>query len=452
MAPVEPPLPSTFTTRDWNNQSTPLELAHGWVDQPNTRGTWDVIQTCVVTIFLCSWSSLCLNISADHNSRKTFLKNKFIWMLFTILYPEATVGTAWLQWLAARQCVEDFSAMGYTQWTMRHAFFADMGGIILQAPDFPPFPIDCQQLIYLVRKGYLDYPKEIDAQTIWDKNKADGFARAVTIVQITWFAVQCIARGAQQLTLTTLELSTIAFILCTLHTFYFWHHKPLDAEVPIVLKTPTRIADILVRAGTDAQKPYSLTPLDFVNAKPGKKDFMGLWWAMWWSGNIYVFGGILLHTHPKPPPIAAFPNTRATPPRDTASWVFVWALSTLALYFGIHIAAWNFHFPTPVERLLWRGAACVTPGLIVFYFVLFTLCAPNPKFLSKILFGHTEVETLMDFVFLYPQWFIAFVVQSVFGFYSLARLYIIVESFAGLRELPVNTFTNVEWTNFLRLF
>lgn len=62
---------------------------------------------------------------------------------------------------------------------MTHAFFADMGGFVLRSPNFPPFPLDAEQLYYLVSKGYLAYP-HIDKAVIDDKNKSDGLARYAT--------------------------------------------------------------------------------------------------------------------------------------------------------------------------------------------------------------------------------------------------------------------------------
>jgi hypothetical protein len=41
---------------------------------------------------------------------------------------------------------------------MRHAFFADMGGIILVCPDFHPFPVTAYQLNDLILKGHIFYP------------------------------------------------------------------------------------------------------------------------------------------------------------------------------------------------------------------------------------------------------------------------------------------------------
>lgn len=72
-----------------------------------------------------------------------------------------------------------FHADGYSSWTMRHAFFADMGGFLLQTSDCRPFPLDAKQLHYMVSHGYLKYP-ELAKAAIDDKDKADGVARYAT--------------------------------------------------------------------------------------------------------------------------------------------------------------------------------------------------------------------------------------------------------------------------------
>lgn len=59
---------------------------------------------------------------------------------------------------------------------MTHAFFADMGGFLLQTDDSSMFPLDAEQLYYLVSKNYIEYPN-IDKEDIEDKNKSDGLAR-----------------------------------------------------------------------------------------------------------------------------------------------------------------------------------------------------------------------------------------------------------------------------------
>ena len=51
-----------------------------------------------------------------------------------------------------------------------------MGGFHLEVPDEGTFPVDANQLYYLVSKGYVDYPTQLEVD-IEDRNKRDGLAR-----------------------------------------------------------------------------------------------------------------------------------------------------------------------------------------------------------------------------------------------------------------------------------
>lgn len=145
---------------------------------------------------------------------------------------------------------------------MIHAFYADSGGFMLIAPDYGEFPITAKQLFYLVDRGYLPMPR-ITKEEIWDKSKADLFAKGIASVQVVWLVTQVIGRGIQHLPITLLELSTVALITCTGATFFFWFWKPLNVETPTILELDTSLAEILVQAGDKAQAPFQDTPLDF---------------------------------------------------------------------------------------------------------------------------------------------------------------------------------------------
>lgn len=132
-----------------------VNLTWGWVSTPNTRGTIDILYGSLTTIYLCTWTSLCLNIPQSGTRRWRLALYKFRWQLFAIFFPEVLVATAAEQWLSARQSVREFAAMGIDEWTTRHGFFADMGGIKVAPPDIGPFPVDAQQLAYLVKHKYL---------------------------------------------------------------------------------------------------------------------------------------------------------------------------------------------------------------------------------------------------------------------------------------------------------
>src|SRR5256885_8314531 len=82
------------------------------------------------------------------------------------------------------------------------------------------------------------------------RNCTDHFIRIITVVQVLWFSVNCIGRLIQRMELTTLELTTLAFIFSMLATSVCWRHKPSDVGYPIVLKTETTIAEILKKVSS----------------------------------------------------------------------------------------------------------------------------------------------------------------------------------------------------------
>lgn len=162
----------------------------------------------------------------------------------SMLGPEFIVMLALGQYVPARASVKAFHALDHKDWTSKHAFYADMGGIIFQPHDWKSFPINAAQLQYLVEKKYVDYP-QIAKSEIDDKDKSDGltrpvkdnysppavtptyisFLRVITSVQMVWFTLTVIARPPQNLVVTVLEITTIAYVFCTL-----WHIVLLEKE------------------------------------------------------------------------------------------------------------------------------------------------------------------------------------------------------------------------------
>jgi hypothetical protein len=173
----------------FNKTSSHVEL-RGWVSQPQGRGTLDILVSCGITIFLCIWTSVCVNVPAPgHGPWDIFLDR---WHMFCLglLGPEFVLLLAVGQYCLARSSwtllqkenlpddVRKKLKPDLPEWTMKHSFFADMGGILLESPEFPSFPINAKQLHYLIVKGYIPFPV-ITEETINDKNKADGLTRLV---------------------------------------------------------------------------------------------------------------------------------------------------------------------------------------------------------------------------------------------------------------------------------
>lgn len=422
--------------------TTTDSLLSGWVSSPDGRGTIDIIWSCLLTISLCSWSVLFLNVPERKDS--SYLRSKLSWLAFTIFFPEMLLAFAQKQWLAARQSVAGMASLGHS-WSLRHAFFANMGGFTLEPPDNPPFPINAFQIHYLVENGFMESPG-VESEAIWDKNKADAFARILALVQVIWFTCNCIGRAVQQLPITTFELDTAAFVLCILPTFYFWRHKPLDVSstISLFLKDGIQVRDVLIAGGTLASQPFKFTPFDFIAPAEDPYDFAGP--VMWAVG--YMFG---LGVDPRHGPIKRFQNsTRLMSQHVRPIDYFVFGLTGIG-YMSVHLAAWNFVFPTPIEQRLWRVASLTMIASGVSYGLLFLVITWQIAAFCRLLGiarADTAVESFKNMHFIL-QWLIA---SSWVGSYSLARLYTIVEPFVGLRALPAEAFESVDWSNFFPHF
>lgn len=316
----------------------------GWVSSPDGRGTLDIIWSCLVTVFLCVWSVLCLNLPAKDDTYWQHVWRKFRWALVSVFGPEFLLVFAIGQWCSARRSVKAFRGINidHHRWSMAHAFFADMGGFVLQPRESSPFPINAKQVFYLVEKGYVHLPDNSKAQ-IEDRSTTDGFARAITLGQTGWFLLQCLGRAIQRLPTTTLELATVAFVFCSIATYYFWYEKPQDVSTPIVLNLEAySTADILRRAGLAAAVPYKQTPLDFVD------DLRPSW-------SLTVMPHLGFRPGPKERPFQRLPNDRL--PALPLQMQIALCLLTL-VYASAHLIGWNFSFASYEEQILWR-ISCV---------------------------------------------------------------------------------------------
>ncbi|KAL8749444.1 MAG: hypothetical protein Q9199_007679 [Rusavskia elegans] len=67
-----------------------------WVPEPNGRGTWSLLSTCIITVSLCVWSAVHLNIRQHHKASSQYWR-KAKWLLLGIFAPELLAYIAWQQ-------------------------------------------------------------------------------------------------------------------------------------------------------------------------------------------------------------------------------------------------------------------------------------------------------------------------------------------------------------------
>ena len=474
----------------------------GWTPQPDGRGTLDILWSCGITMILCSWSILCLNTASQHETKLQVLWRKFAMTVLGILCPEIIFELAIGQFISARKCLNDFKSLNPTryadrppwyklgsikqvfreevlgetngdpdEWTMKKAFYVDMGGCRLYTRDHPPFPLDGKQLYYVISKYNVRLPKFSD-RNVDDRNKVDGLLRAVTLCQISWFLISVVARWIQGLAVTVAELTVVSFILCSLGTAVFWWHKPADVMTGEEIVTDLSLNDVLRQEGQDLNG-WKRTPLDFINRKEW-------WWSKGWSNFVHIMYHLRITWGPRAMPIEHIPDTLH---RELSIKAIHCVILPTYAFFSILLVGWNYEFPTPIERTLYR-AACITMMATLslmlvacqfgqFYFIfrerirnMFSSNRLHPPFLEPgirlkgIIVNHKfskKINSACDGIrnnspdndpFLQMRLRNILSLYFIGSFYLLARAFIIVEDIIELRSLPASAYSSVDWQKF----
>lgn len=230
-------------------------------------------------------------------------------------------------------------------WTLTHSHYAQMGGIIYKASIS-----DEQNYLSLtpsqLTPRYLWHGEESPLQylvlgekDIKDKSKADALVKGIAILQIAWLLLSVITRYVTGLPITQLEIATIAFAIMAIAIYLASFWKPKDVSQPTILNA--ELSSGSARKGChDRVQPLWLRLRSPAKAEKGAMKIGGLERVqndlMWMEGN--------------------------TPPIFT-----LMAMSSL-IFGGLHCLAWNFEFPSMIERTCWRVASLVSailPVLVV---------------------------------------------------------------------------------------
>jgi hypothetical protein len=69
--------------------------AEGWHSEPTYRGTFSILSSCLITMSLCIWTAVHLNLP-DHDEGPLWTR-KTLWLFLGLLTPEVVVWSAWRQ-------------------------------------------------------------------------------------------------------------------------------------------------------------------------------------------------------------------------------------------------------------------------------------------------------------------------------------------------------------------
>lgn len=259
-----------------------------WTPEPNGRGTWSLLSSCVITIALCAWTALHLNVPEHGKADRQWLR-KTKWLMLGLTAPEMVVYVAWRQRQEAKRVLRDVrKALGQPtprsefrriwdsrlgprlkrapsstspktespatlpvattihkpEWTPVHGFYAVMGGFAFDTSTTDqPFLPDPRTRAALTTAGLSfllehepDLLPAISEEQIKDKSKADGLQKLLICVQATWFCASCITRLANSLPISLLELNALGHAACALLIYAMWWQKPLDVDEPSLIQ------------------------------------------------------------------------------------------------------------------------------------------------------------------------------------------------------------------------
>lgn len=214
---------------------------------------------------------------------------------------------------------------------------------------------------------------------------------------------------------------------------------------------------------------WAYTPLDFISRT---ETPLGLFWA-WSTQILYKLRIPLLSRQIKVSPYDRIPSDKWLPTNmryEVISEIFI------AAFASIFVAAWNFHFPTQIERTLWRAASiynlifCTFGAGYMFLWLHYFFpwyVEKRDKTLSRQLTPQstkqtqsiaTKLNSAMD-VFRNnspnkdplldaPMRFIVSI-AFLSALYCLCRLYLLVEDCIGLRSLPPSSYKTVDWSKYI---
>lgn len=340
-------------------------------------------------------------------------------MLFTVLAPEFLLAKSVADLRAVDSTIakfRKFAAEDGVPWTRVHSHFANMGGFVFRVggdttepSDAPsvsysnPYHLVASNILALREASLLTKLPSITQEEISDKSKSDGLIRAITVIQIVWMMVQIIVRASRNLTISQLEISVLAFASCAIVLYGLNWEKPKGVQVPYTLMTyqgpiPRSFLPLL----REQKRSQTIVEIIFETDLPIGADL---------EDNQQ--GGPIRNS------VSYFDATSST------SSDFWGLLIGSAIFGAIHLAAWNFVFPTSIERTIWRIASILCTSIM--------FAPPGCVGIDAALEGFGISTNLTEF-------FLPVILVLVCFGYVFARLFMIVETFRTLFFLPPSAY------------
>jgi len=465
---------------DFQPVCTLPESKGNFVQTPNVRSTMEIVWACLSVTILCTWSVVHLDIPV-HLEPTTKLQKvrwrchrtwrKIKYFVLVLIAPEMQISGLLAYWAMIREAEPELVAMAKkwaVPWSRTHGFFLAMGGMAIRFDENYCSIINNnnnntddnstrwaisqmqhmeEETMKLEKYGRVNWrphnrsraailalnkPLKVDIirlqGNIWfldniqfaaaakaglfggdsgtcmipsiataeilDRDKSDGLVWILALVQITWLVIQVITRWIQGLPTSQLEISTIALAATSIFIYILFWNVPRDIMFPMYIDVPShKITPDLIEKIHDATVCTNGQFRDLYQLKYRTID------------STYHLRGLGM---------------------TTPQVVGISLAGSGFLLGAVHLAAWNFDFPTEMERTLWRTNSLVVMIAPLFFSVIYLVLNSHLVLNSQ--------PRLQRRVFV-----------TVSTVYFLSRVLLLVESVRSLYFLPPGAFM-ATWT------
>ncbi|TFK50292.1 hypothetical protein OE88DRAFT_1631560 [Heliocybe sulcata] len=400
----------------------------------NCRTLYNIVWSCIVTIFACTWVAIHPNIPPQDAHWAHKLGRRVVTTVYAIIAPECVVLWAAKQWFTSRRLAEKYKRKH--GWTQTHGFFTIMGGFLplLSTPVHRDTGVHAAPSLDI---STLPFP-DITSREIQDRSKGDWFSKGAAILQTSWFLVQCIARRIQRLTLTELELATCAFAVLNAVVYGLWWNKPKAVDCLYAIRRTIRSLSIDL-TGSDARASR-----DPQASSPGRLEKRrGTLRKLSWSNPKKIIVATVdrtwrfaccwdehddWYTHVNP--------YYSGHGGDEGRALTLIAFASSSAFGAVHCIGWAFEFPSHTQQILWRScslAITCLPLLTVSILVVSKGIRPSrPRWLRHVLSG-----------------LIMCIIVAELPIYVAARITLLTIAFLSLSSLPADAYRTVSWTNYI---
>jgi hypothetical protein len=199
-----------------------------------------------------------------------------------------------------------------------------MGGLLYRDGEGVQFPLTAFQ--YAKEHEIYSLPT-ISEEDIKDKAKQDVFAKCLAVLQLSQLALSLIVRAFRSLPFSQLETLTLGLAVCGAGTYIVYWYKPQGVGAPIVIR----------------KRNPSYSPIF-------SKTYDSFWKILANTENLS-----------DTKPFNRVKNDNIPMGTSQIAHVAIPVLAVMSAAFGcFHLIAWDFEFPTDVEKILWRIATVLS--------------------------------------------------------------------------------------------